>query len=100
MGSNESSSSSALRFGAIALVLLVAQPLVGAFLARLALSLFDSSVRYGTALVAMVVGLIATVVAASAAPATAAFPLFGSMWVGAIAAGGVLWSAGGTRPAV
>lgn len=97
LGSADGGSSSTLRFGAIALLLLAAQPLIGALLARLALSLFDSSVRYSTALAAMVLGLVASVVAAAASPAVADLPLLGGMWVGALAAGSVLWVNGGTR---
>jgi hypothetical protein len=100
LGETDDRSGSAIRLGAIVLLLAVAQPLIAALLARLALSLFDSSVRYRTALAAMVVGVIASIVAAAAAPALAGLPVLGSMWVGAVAAGCVLWSAGGTRPVV
>jgi hypothetical protein len=89
----------AQRFLLVVLLLIALQLLVSAWIAQQAASLVgDGAVRYRRALGAVILGGLATMVAAAALPVGAALPVFGHAWVGILVAAWVMSS--GPRVAV
>jgi hypothetical protein len=87
----------ALRLLVVVFLLLGLQLLVSAWIAQQAASLLgDGSVAYRRAFGALVLGAVATLVAAGALPAGAAVPVFGHSWIGILLAAWVISS--GPRP--
>jgi hypothetical protein len=83
----------ALRLLVVVFLLLGLQLLVSAWIAQQAASLLgDGVVPYRRALGALVVGAVATLVAAGTLPAGAALPVFGHSWIGILLAAWVISS--------
>jgi hypothetical protein len=83
----------ALRLLVVFLLLVALQLLVSAWIAQQAASLLgDGVVRYRRALGALVLGAVATIVAAGTLPAGAALPVLGHSWVGILLAAWVISS--------
>lgn len=87
LGSSSGGSLAALSVGALLLVL-VAQPLVAAGLLRALLSAAaDSELGFGIAALAMFAATVVSLMAAAALPPSAALPVLGYSWTGALTAG-------------
>jgi hypothetical protein len=87
MGSSGRGSLAALSVGALLLVL-VTQPLVAAALLRALLSATaGSELGFGTAALAMFAATVVTIIATVALPPSAALPVLGYSWTGALTAG-------------
>jgi hypothetical protein len=83
----------ALRVVVGVVVLVALQLLVSAWIAQQAASLVgDGVVRYRRAVGALVLGAVATLVAAGTLPAEAALPVFGHSWIGILLAAWVISS--------
>jgi hypothetical protein len=77
----------ALSIGALLLVL-VAQPLVAAGMLKALLSaVAEGQVTFGASVLAMFSAMVITLIAAAALPPSAALPVLGYSWTGALGAG-------------
>jgi hypothetical protein len=81
------------RFLLVVVMLVALQLVLSSWIAQQAASLFgDGTVRYRRALGALLLGAVATLVAAVTFPAGAALPLVGHSWVGILLAAWVISS--------